>query len=204
MFSSIEFIICAFSHLLDFYNYPTLIRLPQILISYKFDFIIWRMTNNKYQLFIFLYMNEQNYPEFTGLELSPRKVDYLKFILEKGGIVKTTEISSCLQVDPSTTSKTLNELAAAGYLNHIPYRGVDLTELGKAYAEFLVRRHRILSLLFTHYGLSTQEACAEVSRFESFVSREAVNKICNSMGHPMVSVCGEISHEKCLQLEHYH
>jgi Mn-dependent DtxR family transcriptional regulator len=162
------------------------------------------MANNKYQFFIFLYMKEPDYSEFTGLELSPRKVDYLKFIFEKKGTVKTTEISSCLQVDPSTTSKTLNELATAGYLNHVPYRGVDLTKLGKAHAEFLVRRHRILSLLFTHYGLSTEEACAEVSRFEALVSRDAVNKICNSMGHPMVGVCGEISHDKCFREEHYH
>ena len=162
------------------------------------------MINNKYKFFIFLYMHEQNYPDFTGLELSPRKVDYLKFIFEKEGTVKTTELSSCLQVDPSTTSKTLNELATAGYLSHVPYRGVNLTELGKAYAEFLVRRHRILSLLLTHYGLSTEEACAEVSRFESFVSKDAVNKICSSMGHPMVGVCGEISHEKCFHEEHHH
>lgn len=162
------------------------------------------MINNKYLFFIFLYMNELNYPEFTGLELSPRKADYLKFIFEKEGTVKTTELSSCLQVDPSTISKTLNELAAAGYLSHVPYRGVNLTELGKAYAEFLVRRHRILSLLFTHYGLSTEEACAEVSRFEAFVSRDAVNKICSSMGHPMVGVCGEISHDKCFNEEHHH
>lgn len=147
-------------------------------------------------------MNERSYPEFTGLELSPRKVDYLKFILEKGGTVKTTEISSVLQVDPSTTSKTLNELAAVGYLNHVPYRGVHLTEMGHAYAEFLVRRHRIMSLLLTHYGLSSEEACEEVSRFESFISRDAVNKICKSMGHPMFGVCGEISHEKCLQDDH--
>lgn len=149
-------------------------------------------------------MNDQSYPEFTGLELSPRKVDYLKFILEKGGTVKTTEISSALQVDPSTTSKTLNELAAAGYLNHVPYRGVHLTEVGKAYAEFLVRRHRIMSLLLTHYGLSSEEACDEVSRLESFVSRDAVDKICKSMGHPMFGVCGVISHEKCSHEEHHH
>jgi DtxR family transcriptional regulator, Mn-dependent transcriptional regulator len=179
-------------------------RFSLSLIYCKYKLIIWYMTNNKYQFFIFLYMNEQNYPEFTGLELSPRKADYLKLILEKRGTVKTTEISSCLQVDPSTTTKTLSELATAGYLNHVPYRGVDLTEMGKAYAEFLVRRHRILSLLFTHYGLSTEEACAEVSRFETFVSRDAVNKICNSMGHPMVGVCGEISHEKCFHEGHYH
>lgn len=162
------------------------------------------MANNKYGFSVFLSMNEQSCLEFTGLEISPRKIDYLKFILEKGGTVKTTEISSSLQVDPSTTSKTLNELASAGYLNHIPYRGVDLTELGEAYTEFLVRRHRILSLLLTHYGLSSEEACDEVSRFEAFVSREAVDKICSSMGHPMFGVCGEISHEKCLHEEHHH
>ncbi len=149
-------------------------------------------------------MKEKSLPEFTGLELSPRKVDYLKFILGKGETVKTTEISSNLQVDPSTTSKTLNELAVAGYLNHIPYRGVDLTELGKAYTEFLIRRHRILSLLLTHYGLSSEEACNEVSRFEAFVSKDTIDKICSSMGHPMFSVCGEISHTKCLHEEHHH
>lgn len=159
------------------------------------------MTNNKYKFFYFSSMNEPNRPEFTGLELSPRKVDYLKVILEKRGTVKTTELSASLRVDPSTTSKTLNELAEAGYLNHVPYRGVDLTELGVEYAQFLTRRHRILSLLLTHYGLSTEEACSEVSRFEAFVSREAVNKICSSMGHPMVGVCGEITHEKCFHDE---
>ncbi len=148
-------------------------------------------------------MNEQSYPDFTGLELSPRKVDYLKFILEKGGTVKTTEISSSMKVDPSTTSKTLNELASAGYLSHVPYRGVDLTELGKSYAEFLIRRHRILSLLLTHYGISSEGACDEVSRFEAFVSKDAVDRICSSMGHPMFGVCGEISHERCFE-EHHH
>ncbi|MCO5381880.1 MAG: metal-dependent transcriptional regulator [Methanosarcina barkeri] len=147
-------------------------------------------------------MNEQSCLEFTGLEISPRKIDYLTFILEKGGTVKTTEISSSLQVDPSTTSKTLNELARAGYVNHVPYRGVDLTELGKVYTEFLVKRHRILSLLLTHYGLSPEKACDEVSRFEAFVSRDAVDKICSSMGHPMFGVCGEISHGKCLHEEY--
>jgi len=31
-------------------------------------------------------MNKQSFPEFTGLELSTRKVDCLKLILEKGGV----------------------------------------------------------------------------------------------------------------------
>lgn len=135
--------------------------------------------------------------EMTGLELSPRKADYLKFILKKGHTVKTTEVSSSFNVDPSTTSKALNELASSGYLDHIPYKGVNLTKKGRTYAEFLTRRHRILGLLLSHYGLSSDEACREVSRFEAYVSKEAIDKICEAMGHPMVGVCGEIKHDRC-------
>ncbi|MFP4655178.1 MAG: metal-dependent transcriptional regulator [Methanohalobium sp.] len=135
--------------------------------------------------------------KITGLELTPRKIRYLKFLLEKGGIVRTTEISSQLNVDPSTSTKVINDLAKNGYVNHIPYRGVCLTKCGQEYAEFLIRRHRILSLLFSHYGLSTKGACEEVSRFEGYVSKDAVDRICKSMGHPQLSNCGEIKHDSC-------
>lgn len=135
--------------------------------------------------------------QFNGLELTPRKIRYLKFLLEKGVTVRTTDISSQLNVDPSTSTKVINDLAKSGYVNHIPYRGVCLTEYGQEYAEFLVKRHRILSLLLSHYGLSTKWACEEASRFEGNVSKEAVDKICQSMGHPLVSNCGEIKHDSC-------
>jgi Mn-dependent DtxR family transcriptional regulator len=59
-----------------------------------------------------------------------------------------------------------------------------------------VRRHRILVLILTHYGLSADMACEEASRFESFVSREATDRICRSLGHPMVGPCGNIPHDR--------
>lgn len=133
---------------------------------------------------------------FTGLELTPKKGEYLKFLFEKGETVRTTDISSELQVDPSTATKTLIELASQGYICHIPYRGVSLSDKGKEYAKFLVLRHNILSLMLTHYGLSSEEACIEVSRFEFFVSMDAIEKIYASMGKPTLSVCGEISNIK--------
>ncbi len=84
-----------------------------------------------------------------------------------------------------------------GLVDHVPYRGVSLTEKGHSYAEFLVNRHNILTLMLSHYGLSPEDACAEVSRFESFISRHAIDSICCSMGHPAVGVCGKIIHESC-------
>jgi len=134
--------------------------------------------------------------EYTGLELSPRKVEYLKFIREKGTKVNTNVIADRFGVDPSTITKTIAELAQAGYLTHVPYHGVSLTAGGTEYTEFLVRRHRILVLILTHYGLTADMACTEASRFESFVSKDATDRMCRSLGHPMVGPCGNIPHDQ--------
>jgi Mn-dependent DtxR family transcriptional regulator len=132
-----------------------------------------------------------------GLELSPRKVEYIKYIFETGGRVKTNRIASRFGVDPSTVTKTIDELARGGFVVHEPYHGVTFSEKGRSCAEFLVKRHRILALVLTRFGLSEEEACSEVSRFESLVSRRAVDRICQAMGHPSQGICGEITHGTC-------
>ncbi|MCD1294164.1 metal-dependent transcriptional regulator [Methanocella sp. CWC-04] len=132
-----------------------------------------------------------------GLELSPKKIEYLKYILRRGETVKTTDISNEFDVDPSTVTKTINELEGTGLIEHVPYRGVRLTSRGIEYAEFLLRRHRLIALMLSNYGLTPKEACEEASKLEGYVSKEVVNKICNSMGHPDEGVCGAIKHDFC-------
>lgn len=138
-----------------------------------------------------------------GLTLSARKVEYLKFIYETGGTIRTTDMASTFHVDPSTITKTLTELAAAGHIMHVPYHGVSLTDDGRHQAEFLIKRHRILSLMLFRNGLLPQEACREASRFESRVSKTAIDQICHFMGHPQQGVCGKITHDSqgCLERE---
>jgi DtxR family Mn-dependent transcriptional regulator len=133
---------------------------------------------------------------FDGLELSPKKVEYLKYIFEKGENVRTTDLAAHLHVDPSTVSKGISEMTGGGLLVHMPYHGVSLTEFGRKYADFVVRRHRILGLILSHYGLSEDEACREAARFECYVSRDAVNKMCRALGHPSMGICGRISHDE--------
>jgi Mn-dependent DtxR family transcriptional regulator len=130
-----------------------------------------------------------------GLELTPRKVEYLKYLSELGGTARTTKIASYFGVDPSTITKTISELSDAGYILHTPYHGVALTDTGKVYAGFLVKRHRILSLILVRNGLSDTQACREVARFESFISRDAIDTMCRAMGHPQQGICGEITHD---------
>ena len=135
--------------------------------------------------------------DIDGLELSPKKGEYLKFLLERDGFAKTTDLAGRFGVDPSTITKVIGELAATGLVEHVPYHGARLTETGREYATFLVRRHRLLGLVLSHYGLTPEEACSEASKLEGYVSKETVDKICSSLGHPTMSICGRITHDTC-------
>jgi Mn-dependent DtxR family transcriptional regulator len=135
--------------------------------------------------------------DIDRLLLPPRKAMYMKFIYENPDTTKTTEIAAHFGVDPSTVTKTLMELTSMGLLSHEPYRRTSLTGKGARYAEYLVRRHRILGLVLTHYGLTPEEACEESARFENSVSKVVIDSMCRSMGHPMMGVCGRISHDPC-------
>ena len=137
----------------------------------------------------------------TGFELSPKKVEYLKFINGKNGPVKTNTIAAGFGVDPSTITKTIVELADEGLLVYVPYHGASLSAKGKITAQFLVKRHRILALALTHFGLSPEQACLEASGFESYVSKAAIDQMCRAMGHPKQGVCGDITHDdSCLEV----
>ena len=67
-------------------------------------------------------------------DISPRKVEYLKYLCEKGGRVRTTDIAREFSVDPSTITKMIQELSCAGLVTHEPYHGICLTDTGKRYA----------------------------------------------------------------------
>ena len=133
--------------------------------------------------------------DYTGLELSPRKVEYLKYLSSQGGSAKISELSEHFRVDPSTATRAVQELRGEGFVRHEPYGDVTLTGSGEEYSAFLLRRHRIVGLILSHYGLSDQEACEEASRIECFISRRAVNKMCRALGHPTSGLCGEITHD---------
>jgi len=133
--------------------------------------------------------------EISGFELPGRKAEYLKIIGIMGGCARTNEIARRVGVAPSTATKTLLALADEGYLEHTPYRGVSLTAQGARYARFLLRRHRLLSLALSQFGLTPAEACREANVLEGRVSKDLVDRICASLGHPVQSVCGPIEHD---------
>jgi DtxR family Mn-dependent transcriptional regulator len=134
--------------------------------------------------------------DFSGCEISPRRSEYLRYILERGGSVKPMDLADTFHVDPSTITKAVRELESAGLVHHAPYRPISLTPDGRSYAEFLLRRHRILGLVLCRHGLSREEACRQAEQMEGSLPRVFVDRMCASLGHPTEGICGGIPPDK--------
>ena len=79
----------------------------------------------------------------------------------------------------------VRRLAAQGYLDHVPYRGVQLTDAGRRAALKTIRRHRILeSYLSTVLDYAWDRVHDEAERLEHAASDELIERMAAALGHP--------------------
>jgi DtxR family transcriptional regulator, Mn-dependent transcriptional regulator len=122
-------------------------------------------------------------------ELSRSTEDYLKAIQElarwSDRPVQTMAIADLLEVAPASVSGMLRRLAEAGLLEHVPYRGVRLTEAGRRAALRVVRRHRILECYLTsRLGYDWDSVHGEAERLEHAASDELIERMALVLGDP--------------------
>src|SRR5437868_11162030 len=75
--------------------------------------------------------------------------DYLKVIYHlsnRGGCAATSDSAAMLDVAPPSVSGMVKRLSETGLIEHVPYRGAQLTAQGRRAALKMIRRHRILEL----------------------------------------------------------
>lgn len=121
-------------------------------------------------------------------ELTRSTEDYLKAIyeLEKStGAAQTSAIAEALAVAPPSVSGMVKRLSESGLLDHVPYRGVQLTAAGKRAALRMVRRHRIVETYLTQkLGYDWDSVHQEAERLEHAVSDELVERMAMALGNP--------------------
>lgn len=72
--------------------------------------------------------------------------------------VSTTSLAERLNVSAPAVPRMLKRLKSAGYVKHVPYQGVELTERGRVEALKEIRRHRILEVFLVNImGFSWDE-----------------------------------------------
>ncbi len=120
--------------------------------------------------------------------LSRSVEDYLKAIYalcETGSVASTSSIADSLEVQPASVTGMVKRLAESGLLEHVPYRGVRLTEVGTREALRVLRRHRILeTYLMERLGYRWEDVHREAERLEHAASDELVERMAAAIENP--------------------
>src|SRR5690349_9310736 len=107
--------------------------------------------------------------------------DYLKVIYhlsEPGGFAATRDIAAMLAVAAPSVSGMVKRLSEAGLIEHVPYRGVQLTAQGRRAALKMIRRHRVLETYLTaRLGYEWDDVHAEAERLEHAVSDDLIERM---------------------------
>jgi DtxR family transcriptional regulator, Mn-dependent transcriptional regulator len=121
--------------------------------------------------------------------------DYLKAIYRlspSGRPASTSEIAHLLELSAPSVSGMVKRLSEQGLLEHVPYKGVQLTAEGRRAALRMVRRHRLIeSYLVDFLGYSWDTVHAEAERLEHAVSDTLVERMAAALGNPSFDPHGD-------------
>jgi DtxR family Mn-dependent transcriptional regulator len=131
----------------------------------------------------------------AGPPLTRSVEDYLKAIYHlssQGGFATTSDIAAMLDLAAPSVSGMVKRLSETGLIEHVPYRGVQLTPQGRQAALRMIRRHRILELYLTQrLGYDWGGVHAEAERLEHAVSDELIERMAGALGQPRYDPHGD-------------
>lgn len=103
--------------------------------------------------------------------------DYLERIqelMEGKGYARVVDIASSLKVKQASVTSMVQKLAEQGYINYEKYRGLILTDKGRAVAHRIQQRHATLSRFFSLFGLAAETQQADIEGIEHHLSPDTV------------------------------
>lgn len=132
--------------------------------------------------------------------MTPQKEDYLKAIFELGGdarLINNKEIGQVLAVSAASVTEMSAKLLKEGYITHIPYQGVQLSEKGLKIAHQMIRKHRLWEVFLVEcLGFAWDEVHAEAERLEHHSSEELMDRLERFLGYPTTDPHGGIIPDK--------
>jgi DtxR family transcriptional regulator, Mn-dependent transcriptional regulator len=101
------------------------------------------------------------------------------------GVVSTNALAERLHVTAPSVSAMVKKLDERGLVEHVPYKGVRLTDDGERVALEVMRHHRLLELyLVEHLGVPWDRVHEEAEALEHAISEGLEERIAAKLGHP--------------------
>lgn len=122
-----------------------------------------------------------------------------------GEPVSTNDLAERLGVTPASASAMLKRLAEQGLVDHVPYRGVQLTDPGERLALEVLRHHRLLELyLAEHLGVPWDRVHEEAEALEHVLSSDLEERIAAKLGNPSSDPHGDPIPDAQLRIDEGH
>ena len=121
-----------------------------------------------------------------ALSKSERETLKAVFRLAKDGEgAHTGELAAHLGISPGTATATVKRLADRGLANHRPYKGVELSTIGRRAAVAAIRRHRIVErFLSDMLGYPWNEADRFAASFEHELPQDVEDRLFVALHRP--------------------
>jgi Mn-dependent DtxR family transcriptional regulator len=106
--------------------------------------------------------------------------DYLERIhelIEEKGYARVVDIASSLDVKQASVTSMVQKLGELGYLNYEKYRGLVLTDKGRAVATGIQQRHETLARFFSLFGLDAETQQRDIEGIEHHLSPATVDTL---------------------------
>src|SRR5580765_7056470 len=102
-----------------------------------------------------------------------------------GGPVSNNSLAERLGVTAASASAMVKKLDGLGLVEHVPYRGVELTKSGRRVALEVLRHHRLLELYLSQsLGVPWDRVHDEAEVLEHHISEELEELIAAKLGNP--------------------
>ncbi len=108
------------------------------------------------------------------------------------GPVPVAALASALDLSVASANEMIRKLAARGLVAYLPYKGVELTEVGARVAGRVLRTRRLwATFLAEHLDFSPGEADALACNLEHVTPAEAAERLAAYLGDPAAGPLGE-------------
>ena len=107
--------------------------------------------------------------------------DYLESILilqEQCGSVRSIDIVNKLGYSKPSVSIAMKKLRESGYISMAADGTITLNDSGMEIASRIYGRHKTITRLFQHLGVSPEQAAIDACKVEHDLSQETFDRIC--------------------------
>ena len=127
--------------------------------------------------------------------MTPSKGDFLKAIVKLGGgerRVNNKDLAKELEISSAAVTDMALKLVTEGYINYIPYKGIEITESGNRETNKLIRKHRLWEVfLYEKLGYDWNQVHADADLLEHASSDFLIEKLNEFLGFPTMDPHGE-------------